>query len=105
MSVFRSDLDLAVQDATGTGAEADVALNLMTGNIRLSILWTQEMQLSPEDAEQVAQALQRAAAESRTMESARRARSHPPPTLPPDTARPTFTSPEADKQERKRQLP
>ena len=67
MSVFRSDLNLTAQDATGTGAEADVALNLMTGNIRLSILWTQEIQLSPEDAEQVAQALQRAAAESRTM--------------------------------------
>jgi hypothetical protein len=70
VSVFRSDLDLAVQDATGTGAEADVALNLVTGNITLSILWTQEMQFSPEDAEQVAQALQRAAAEFRTMAAA-----------------------------------
>lgn len=70
MSVFRSDLDLAVQDATGTGAEADVALNLVTGNIRLSILWTQEMQLSPDDAEQVARALVRAAAESRSMAAA-----------------------------------
>ncbi|WP_231976457.1 hypothetical protein [Streptomyces sp. 3214.6] len=59
-----------MQDVTGTGAEADVALNLMTGSIRLSILWTQEIQLSPEDAEQVAQALQRAAAESRSMAAA-----------------------------------
>ncbi|SHI11417.1 hypothetical protein SAMN05444521_4074 [Streptomyces sp. 3214.6] len=70
MSVYRSERDLDVQDVTGTGAEADVALNLMTGSIRLSILWTQEIQLSPEDAEQVAQALQRAAAESRSMAAA-----------------------------------
>jgi hypothetical protein len=70
VSVYRSDGDLDVQDVTGTGAEADVALNLMTGSIRLSILWTQEIQLSPEDAEQVAQALQRAAAESRSMAAA-----------------------------------
>ncbi|MEU3242735.1 hypothetical protein [Streptomyces sp. NPDC006875] len=69
MSVFRSDGALDVQDATGTGAEADVALNLVTGNVRLSILWSQEMQLAPEDAEQVAQALQRAAAEARSMAS------------------------------------
>lgn len=73
MSVFRSDGALDVQDATGTGAEADVALNLATGNVRLSILWTQEMQLTLEDAEQVAQALQRAAAESRTMAAASKA--------------------------------
>lgn len=65
MSVFRSDLSLAARDATGTGAEADVALNLATGNIRLSILWTQDIQLSADDADQVADALQRAAAESR----------------------------------------
>ena len=75
--MFRSDLDLDVQDATGTGAEADVALNLMTGNIRLPILWTQEMQLSPEDAEQVAQALQRAAAESRSRAAASKRGSAP----------------------------
>jgi hypothetical protein len=33
VSVFRSDLDLAVQDATGTrvGAEADLVLNLSAG--------------------------------------------------------------------------
>lgn len=74
MSVFRSDLDLEVQDVTGTGAEADVALNLMTGNIRLSILWTQEIQLSANDAEQVAHALQRAAAESRSIANSRAAR-------------------------------
>jgi hypothetical protein len=67
MSVFRSDLSLEARDATGTGAEADVALNLVTGNIRLSILWTQEIQLSADDAEQVAEALQRAASESRSL--------------------------------------
>ncbi|MFD9321117.1 hypothetical protein ACFWDQ_26205 [Streptomyces sp. NPDC060053] len=67
MSVFRSDLSLGARDATGTGAETDVALNLATGNIRLSILWTQEIQLSADDADQVADALQRAAAESRSL--------------------------------------
>ncbi|MEU5460928.1 hypothetical protein ACH41C_11195 [Streptomyces althioticus] len=70
MSVFRSDPDLEARDVTGTEAEADVALNLVTGNIRLSILWTQEIQLSADDAEQVAKALQRAAAESRSMAKA-----------------------------------
>lgn len=75
---------MAVQDATGTEAEADVALNLVTGNIRLSILWTQEMQLSPEDAEQVAQALQRAAAESRSMTAASKPESSPGPQRPSD---------------------
>ncbi|WP_329219439.1 hypothetical protein OG352_23115 [Streptomyces sp. NBC_01485] len=67
MSVFRSDLDLDARDATGTGAEADVALNLATGNTRLSIFWTQDIQLSADDADQVAEALQRAAAESRSL--------------------------------------
>lgn len=62
MSVFRSDLNLEARDVTGTGAEADVALNLATGNIRLSILWTQDIQLSADDADQVADALRRAAA-------------------------------------------
>ncbi|MFF9815960.1 hypothetical protein [Streptomyces sp. NPDC014006] len=70
MSVFRSDLSLEARDAAGVEAEVDVALNLVTGNIRLSILWTQEIQLSADDAEQVAKALQRAAAESRSMEKA-----------------------------------
>ena len=67
MSVFRSDLNLEARDATGTGAEVDVALNLATGNIRLSILWTQDLQLSADDADHVAEALQRAASESRSL--------------------------------------
>ncbi|MFD5660293.1 hypothetical protein [Streptomyces hirsutus] len=70
MSVFRSDPDLEARDVAGTEAEADVALNLVTGNIRLSILWTQEIQLSADGAEQVAKALQRAAVESRSMAKA-----------------------------------
>ncbi|GAA2385743.1 hypothetical protein GCM10010420_05390 [Streptomyces glaucosporus] len=68
MSAFSSDPDLNVQDATGTGTEVDVATNLLTGTVRLSILWTQEILLSPDGAEQVAQALQRAAAHSRQLQ-------------------------------------
>jgi hypothetical protein len=79
---------LDVQDVTGTGAEADVALNLMTGAIRLSILWTQEMQLSPEDAEQVAQALQRAAAESRSRAATSKLESAPASEQPPGLSSP-----------------
>ncbi|TLS46850.1 hypothetical protein FE633_06995 [Streptomyces montanus] len=65
MSAFSSDLGLSVQDATGNGTEIDVATNLLNGDIRLSILWTQEILLSPDDAEQVAQALHRAAQQGR----------------------------------------
>ncbi|MFM9495911.1 hypothetical protein ACKI1Q_20090 [Streptomyces galilaeus] len=71
------------RDATGTGTETDVALNLATGNIRLSILWTQEMQLSADDADQVAEALQRAAAESRSLAMTREAQATEDPTGPP----------------------
>ncbi|WP_018571516.1 hypothetical protein [Streptomyces sp. PsTaAH-124] len=76
MSAFRSDPDVEVREVTGTGAEVDVALNLINGNIRLSILWAQETQLSADDAERVARALQRAAAESRSRTKAE------PPGLP-----------------------
>ncbi|MFG2459410.1 hypothetical protein ACGFWE_20435 [Streptomyces sp. NPDC048523] len=85
MSVFRSDLSLDARDATGTGAEADVALNLATGNIRLSILWTQEIQLSADDADQVAEALQQAAAESRSLAMTKKAQATEDPSSPPAT--------------------
>ncbi|WP_221348498.1 hypothetical protein [Streptomyces beigongshangae] len=65
MSAFSSDPALNAQDVTGNGTEVDIATNLLNGNIRLSILWTQEILLSPDSADQVAQALQRAAAQSR----------------------------------------
>ncbi|WP_413758059.1 hypothetical protein [Streptomyces sp. MMBL 11-3] len=65
MSAFSSDPTLNAQDVTDNGTEVDVATNLLNGHIRLSILWTQEILLSPDAADQVAQALQRAAAQSR----------------------------------------
>ncbi|MER5580475.1 hypothetical protein ABT090_02260 [Streptomyces asoensis] len=83
MSVFRSDLSLDARDVTGTGAETDVALNLATGNIRLSILWTQEIELSADDADQVAEALQRAAAESRSLAMTKEAQATEDPSGPP----------------------
>ncbi|MFD9435603.1 hypothetical protein [Streptomyces sp. NPDC060002] len=83
MSVFRSDLNLEARDVTGTGAEADVALNLATGNIRLSILWTQDIQLSADDADQVADALRRAAAESRSLAMTKEAQATEDPSGPP----------------------
>ncbi|MGW4881280.1 hypothetical protein ACWEPI_32535 [Streptomyces sp. NPDC004262] len=67
MSAFSSDLDLSVYDVTGNGTEVDVATNLLNGDIRLSILWTQEILLSAEAADQVADALRRAAAQSRSI--------------------------------------
>lgn len=83
MSVFRSDPGLKARDVTGTGAEADVALNLVTGNIRLSILWTQDIQLSADEADQVAEALQRAAAESRSLARTKEAQATEDPSGPP----------------------
>jgi predicted hydrolase (HD superfamily) len=65
MSVYGSDPDLNVQDVTGNGTEVDVATNLLNGDIRLSILWAQEILLSADAAEEVANALRRAAAQSR----------------------------------------
>lgn len=67
MSAYSSDPDLNVYDVTGNGTEADVATNLLNGDIRLSILWTQEILLSAEAADHVADALRRAAAQSRSI--------------------------------------
>ncbi|MEU6307133.1 hypothetical protein [Streptomyces chartreusis] len=70
MSAFRSDPDLNVQDSTGNGTEVDVATHLLNGSVRLSILWTQEILLSADAAEHLAEALQRAAVESRNITDA-----------------------------------
>lgn len=61
MSAFSSDLELDVYDATGNGVQVDVATNTLTGTVRLSVLWTQEIFLSADDAERVAQSLLNAA--------------------------------------------
>ncbi|MGW3015747.1 hypothetical protein [Streptomyces longwoodensis] len=71
MSAYSSDQDLKVTDATGNGVEVDVATNLLNGTVRLSMLWTQEIYLDPDDAEQVAQSLLRAAAHGRRIAQAR----------------------------------
>ncbi|MGW1564857.1 hypothetical protein ACWCQ1_52005 [Streptomyces sp. NPDC002144] len=65
MSAFSSDKDLSATDVTGNGVEVDVATNLLNGTVRLSLLWTQEIHLTPDDAEQVAFALLRAAERGR----------------------------------------
>ncbi|WP_199835487.1 hypothetical protein, partial [Streptomyces sp. JHA19] len=65
MSAYSSDLELNVTDVTGDSTEVDVATNLLTGTVRLSVLWTDEIYLHPDDAEQVAQALLRAAERGR----------------------------------------
>ncbi|AZS85947.1 hypothetical protein ELQ87_17890 [Streptomyces griseoviridis] len=70
MSAYGSDPELNVYDVTGNGTEVDVATNLLNGDIRLSILWTQEILLSADAAEQVADALRRAAAQSRNITDA-----------------------------------
>ncbi|WP_406458340.1 hypothetical protein OH768_28700 [Streptomyces sp. NBC_01622] len=72
MSAYSSDRDLNVHDVTGNGngTEVDVATNLLNGDIRLSILWTQEILLSADAADQVADALRRAAAQSRSITAA-----------------------------------
>jgi hypothetical protein len=69
MSAFSSDLESDVQDVTGNGVEVDVATNLLGGTIRLSVLWTQEINLSPDDAERVARLLLRAAEHARKVRS------------------------------------
>jgi len=61
MSAFSSDLELDVYDVTGNGVQVDVATNILTGAVRLSVLWTQEIFLSADDAERVAQSLLNAA--------------------------------------------
>ncbi|MFF4587862.1 hypothetical protein [Streptomyces sp. NPDC001388] len=70
MSAYGSDPELNVQDLTGNGTEVDVATNLLSGDIRLSILWTQEIHLSADAADEVAEALRRAAAQSRSITAA-----------------------------------
>ncbi|MFZ4155603.1 hypothetical protein [Streptomyces pseudogriseolus] len=65
MSAYSSDLNLEVTDATGNGTEVDVATNLLDGTVRLSVLWTQEIYLHPDDAERVARSLLRAAEHGR----------------------------------------
>ncbi|MER6687894.1 hypothetical protein [Streptomyces minutiscleroticus] len=72
MSAFASNLGLdAIQDAEGHGTEVDVAVHLHKGTVRLSILYTQEILLSADDADLLAQALQRAAEKSRQITAAR----------------------------------
>ncbi|WP_406480141.1 hypothetical protein [Streptomyces sp. NBC_01615] len=61
MSAFSSDLELDVYDVTGNGVQVDVATNILSGAVRLSVLWTQEIFLSADDAERVAQSLLNAA--------------------------------------------
>lgn len=81
MSAFGSDPALDdVRDVEDGQTEVDVATNVLTGTVRLSILWTQEIMLSPDDAEEVARALQRAAAQGRTIATSTQAEStqHPP---------------------------
>ncbi|MEV4439620.1 hypothetical protein AB0K09_11440 [Streptomyces sp. NPDC049577] len=70
MSAYSSDLDLKVTDATGNGVEVDVATNMLNGTVRLSVLWTQEILLHPDDAERVAQSLLRAAEHGRRIAQA-----------------------------------
>ncbi|MGW0903563.1 hypothetical protein [Streptomyces sp. NPDC002853] len=70
MSAYSSDLELGVSDVTGSGVEVDVATNLLDGTVRLAVLCTDEIFLSPGDAELVAQALLRAAARGRRVSEA-----------------------------------
>ncbi|MBU8551936.1 hypothetical protein ACH5AJ_14045 [Streptomyces rochei] len=72
MSAFASDLGLdGIRDAAGHDTEVDVAVHLHDGTVRLSILWTQEILLNADDADQVAQALQRAAEQARRITATR----------------------------------
>jgi 4-aminobutyrate aminotransferase-like enzyme len=72
MSAFASEPGLDdIRDAAGHGTEVDVAVHLHDGTVRLSILWTQEILLNADDAEQVAQALRRAAEQARRITAIR----------------------------------
>lgn len=71
MSAFSSDLDLNVTDVSGNGVEVDVATNTLDGTVRLAVLWTQEIVLTPEDAERVAHSLLNAAVRVRRDRSGR----------------------------------
>ncbi|MFF7286318.1 hypothetical protein [Streptomyces griseorubiginosus] len=82
MSAYSSDQDLNVTDATGEDAEVDVAINLLNGNVRLSVLWTDAICLRPDDAERVAQALLRAAEHGRRIAETRSARAADTPHRP-----------------------
>lgn len=73
MSAFASDPGLNdIRDAAGHSTEVDVAVHLHDGTVRLSLPWTQEILLNADDADQVAQALQRAAEQARRITVARR---------------------------------
>ncbi|MER7929672.1 hypothetical protein ABTY96_42170 [Streptomyces sp. NPDC096057] len=87
MSAYSSDQDLSVVDVTGNGTEVDVATNLLNGTVRLSVLWTDEVYLCPDDAERVAQALQRAAERGRLIAENQQAR--PNTTAPEHQPHPT----------------
>lgn len=65
MSAYRSDPTLHVTDVTGNETEVDAAVNLLDGTVRLSVLYAQEILLSPEAAEEAARSLLRAAEEAR----------------------------------------
>ncbi|WP_192341327.1 hypothetical protein [Streptomyces sp. VITNK9] len=72
MSAFASDPGLdGIRAAAGHGTEVDVAVHLHNGTVRLSILWTQKILLNADDADQVAQALQRAAEQARRITATR----------------------------------
>ncbi|MFC9854210.1 hypothetical protein [Streptomyces prasinus] len=72
MSAFASDPGLnEARDAAGHGTEVDVAVHLHDGTVRLSILWAQEILLTADDADHVAQALQRAAGQARRITAAK----------------------------------
>ncbi|WP_024884487.1 hypothetical protein [Streptomyces sp. CNZ748] len=80
MSAFASDPGLDdIRDAAGHDTEVDVAVHLHDGTVRLSIPWTQEILLSADDADQVAQALQRAAEQARRITAASPPTSQPTP--------------------------
>jgi hypothetical protein len=72
MSAFASDPGLdEVRDTAGHDTEVDVAVHLHDGTVRLSIFWTQEILLNADDADQVGQALQRAAGHARRITAAK----------------------------------
>ncbi|MFH8451040.1 hypothetical protein ACH4CD_17550 [Streptomyces fungicidicus] len=70
MSAFASDPGLDdIRDVAGHGTEVDVAVHLLDGTVRLSVLWAQEILLSADDADRVAEALKRAAGQARGITS------------------------------------
>ncbi|MFC8090423.1 hypothetical protein [Streptomyces sp. NPDC057301] len=72
MSAYSSDQNWNVTDVTGNDIEVDVATNLLDGTVRLSVLWTDEIHLNPDDAEHVARALLRATEHGRSIAEARK---------------------------------